>query len=154
MELQLWELSILIIIIGVIILIAIRLFRQPNIIAKQQKASKEVTIKEAHGIEKQVLSETIDTLKKNNRSLQNTVNKIRGLQDYDGNGEEKPVPIEMLQEVAKGTRFEKFLENDDALEWVQEQLKDPEAKKLLFGIIKQKATSKNSEDEFSLTNSV
>ena len=144
---ELWEVIIIIVSIGIFSLIAIRMIRQPKLVEKQEKASKELGIKDAHSIEKKVLGDTIETLKKSNRSLQNKINRQGNEDNINEIDEEKPVPIEILKEAAKrlGMQPEALDNNPELLEWVQEQARDPEVRKIILQQIK----SKKSEDIYT-----
>lgn len=134
---ELWEISILIIIVGCISLIAIRMFRAPQLVKQQQKASKELTLTSAMADEKKVYKDTIESLKKHNRSLQNTVNKIRGLEGDEEITEDEDVPPEILKiAAAKLGLNAEALNEPRTIKWIQEQLRSPEAKEMILEYIK------------------
>lgn len=135
---ELWEYSVIIVLVGIFILIGIRLFRQPLAIQKQEKVTKEIGIRDAHAIEKKVLTDTIETLKKSQRGLQNKINRQGGESDSLEIDENKPVPIEILKQAATRLNMnpEALDNNPELVEWLQEQAKDPEVKKLIIQQIK------------------
>ena len=135
---ELWELSILIIIVGAISLIAIRMFRAPQLIEKKQKLSKEIGIKEAHAIEKQTLSETINTLRTRLKSETNRNNRLQGFKNEDYvPDEDEDVPPEILKIAAKKLGLnEEALNEPRTVKWIQEQLRSPEAKEMILEYIK------------------
>jgi len=144
---ELWEVIIIIVSIGIFSLIAIRMIRQPKLVEKQEKTSKEMSIKDAHAIEKKVYTETIETLKKSNRGLQNKINRQGGSQESYETDDDKPVPLDILKEAAKRLGMDPAAldNNPELVEWLQEQARDPEVKKIILQQIK----AKKPEDDYS-----
>lgn len=149
---ELWEVIIAIGSVGIFILIALRMFlyrpTEENPL-KSKKKDEIITTKEGVAIQIKALSDTINRLKADNKSLSSSNSRYKRLdrdESYDTESD-KPVPLEILKEAAKrfGMNPDALDSNPELVEWLQEQAKDPEVKKIILQQIK----SKKPEDIYS-----
>ena len=140
---ELYEVVIIIVSVGIFILIGGRMYLHRPTYENLQKSNKKdeiVTGKEGYAIQIKTLSDTINRLKMDNKSLASSNARYKRIdkdETYDTEND-KPVPIEILREAAKRLNMDpKALDENPALvEWLQEQARDPEVKKLIFQQIK------------------
>lgn len=149
---ELWEVVIIIVSIGIFSLIAMRMFlhrpTDENSL-KSRKKDEIITAKEGTAIQIKALSDTINRLKADNKSLSSSNSRYKRLntdESYEPESD-KPVPLEILKEAAKrlGMNPDALDSNPELVEWLQEQAKDPEVKKIILQQIK----SKKPEDMYS-----
>ena len=149
---ELWEVIITIVSVGIFILIALRMFlhrpTEENSL-KSKKKDEIITTKEGVSIQIKALSDTINRLKADNKSLSSSNARYKRIDREEGYDEEsdKPVPIEIIKQAAKALNMDPAAldNNPELVEWIQEQAKDPEVKKIILQQIK----SKKPEDNYS-----
>lgn len=140
---ELWEYLITIVSVGIFILIALRMFlhrpTEENPL-KSKKKDEIITTKEGVSIQIKALSDTINRLKADNKSLSSSNARYKRLDRDEAYDEpnDKPVPIEILKEAAKRLNMnpEALDNNPELVEWLQDQARDPDVRKLIFQQIK------------------
>lgn len=149
---ELWEVIVAIVAVGIFILVALRMFlyrpTDENPL-KSKKKDEIITTKEGVAIQIKALSDTINRLKADNKSLASSNARYKSIdreESYESESD-APVPLEILKEAAKRLGMDPAaLDSNPALvEWLQEQAKDPEVKKIILQQIK----SKKPEDIYS-----
>ena len=144
---ELWELTIIIVLIGIFSLIAIRMFLYRPTDENSQKSKKKediITAKEGTTIQIKALSDTINRLKADNKSLASSNSRYKHIsrdESYETE-DDKPIPLVVLKEAAKRLNMDPAAldNNPELVEWLQEQAKDPDVKKLILQNIKSKST--------------
>lgn len=144
---ELWEVIIAIVSVGIFILIALRMFLYRPTDENSQKSKKKeeiITGKEGYAIQVKTLSDTINRLKQDNKSLSSSNARYKHIsrdESYEVE-DDKPIPLVVLKEAAKRLNMDPAAldNNPELVEWLQEQAKDPDVKKLILQNIKSKST--------------
>lgn len=149
---ELWEYLITIVSVGIFILIALRMFLHRPTDENSLKSKKKddiITAKEGTTIQIKALSDTINRLKADNKSLSSSNSRYKRInsdESYEPESD-KPIPLVVLKEAAKRLNInpEALDDNPELVEWLQEQAKDPDVKKLILQNIKSKPTDQYSD---------